>query len=277
MGIDRFGGLRAVVCAEAARVMYEEGVKQYFTAKRIAAKRVLGRRGAREARFRPSDLPSNGEIRDALLALAALAEGPSRMRVLFAMRLCALEAMEAMRDFEPRLIGSVSTGHIRRGSDVDVQLFTDEPEGPELRTRELGWPSTIEHVCIRKGGAIREYTHVHVERAFAVEYTVYPRFDLRERPRSSTDGKPIERKTLAALRAIIAKEHPIEWATYQTVGEIPEWSWDEDDEAPGPFDGLLAELDDDQGIPEDFVATEEERAMLEGDEEYDPLPGFEEL
>ena len=94
---------------------------------------------------------------------------------------------------------------------------------------------------------------------------------------TSSNGKPIERKTLAGLKAIIAKEHPIEWATYQSVGEIPEWSWDEDDEAPGPFDGLLAELDDDQGIPEDFVATDEERAMLEGDEEYDPLPGFEEL
>lgn len=287
MGIDRFGGVRALVCAEAARVMYEEGVKQYFTAKRIAAKRVLGRRGAKEARFRPSELPSNGEIRDALLALAELAEGPSRMRVLFAMRVCALEAMEAMKPFEPRLIGSVSTGHIRRGSDVDIQLFTDEPDEPELRARELGWSYTLERVCIRKGGVFREYTHLHTERAlpgrgaedkgFAVEFTIYPRSDLRERPRSSTDGKPIDRKTLATVRALVAKEHPIEWATYQSVGEIPEWSWDEDDEAPGPFDGLLAEMDSDEEFPEDFIANDQERAMLDGDEEYDPLPGFEDL
>ena len=46
--------------------MYEEGVKQYFTAKRLASKRIFGRVG-RRMRFRPADLPSNGEIRDALL------------------------------------------------------------------------------------------------------------------------------------------------------------------------------------------------------------------
>ena len=37
-------------------------------------------------------------------------------------RVC--EAMRALAPFEPRLIGSVSTGHIRRGSDVDLQVFT---------------------------------------------------------------------------------------------------------------------------------------------------------
>lgn len=282
MGIDRFGGVRAAVCAEAARVMYEEGVKQYFTAKRIAAKRVLGRRGAKEARFRPSELPSNGEIRDALLAMAELSEGPSRRRVLFAMRVVAMEAMEAMSEFEPRLIGSVSTGHIRRGSDIDIQLFTDEPDGPELRARALGWPFETERVCIRKGGEFREYIHIHVVRSFAVEFTVYPRRDLRERPRSSTDGKPIERKTLASVRAIIERDHEQEWATYQAVGTLPEWSWDEDeDEVPGPYDGLIAEWDD-LGDPEDFVANDEERAMLDdsddnerANEPYDPLPGFE--
>ena len=33
------GGLRGAIAGEAARLMYEEGVKQYFTAKRLAAKR----------------------------------------------------------------------------------------------------------------------------------------------------------------------------------------------------------------------------------------------
>ena len=63
------GGLRGAIAVEAARLMYEEGVKQYFTAKRLAAKRLLGRVGGRRLRYRPMDLPSNGEIRDALLSL----------------------------------------------------------------------------------------------------------------------------------------------------------------------------------------------------------------
>jgi hypothetical protein len=255
---------------------------------------VLGRQGARAARFRPRDLPSNGEIRDALLAMAALSEGPERDKVLFVMRVCALEVMQAMEDFEPRLIGSVSTGHVRRGSDVDVQLFTDDPDAPELRARELGWPFETERVTIRKGGAIREYLHLHVRRSFDVEFTVYPRADLRERPRSSTDGKPIARKTLRAVRAMLEGEHAALWKTYQSVGVLPELTWDDDGEAaeaeadprggpaPGPFDGLLAEweaMDEDLCV-EDTLPSDEERKMLfdEGtDEDYDPLPGFENL
>lgn len=90
------GSLRAAVAVEAARLMYEEGVKQYFTAKRLAAKRLLGRTGGRRLRYRPMDLPSNGEIRDALLAIAELAEGDARTRRLFAMRVVALRAMRAL-------------------------------------------------------------------------------------------------------------------------------------------------------------------------------------
>ena len=96
MSIERFGGLRVAIATEAARLMYEEGVKQYFTAKRMAARRLLGRVAGRRLRYRPADLPSNGEIRDALLALAALAEGSGRTRRLFAMRIVALEAMRAI-------------------------------------------------------------------------------------------------------------------------------------------------------------------------------------
>ena len=95
MSVERFGGLRARVAAEAARLMYQEGVKQYFTAKRMAARRLLGKVAGRQTRFRPADLPSNGEIRDALLSLSELAEGSRRTRRLFAMRVVALESLKA--------------------------------------------------------------------------------------------------------------------------------------------------------------------------------------
>src|SRR4051812_38980615 len=116
MSIERFGGIRIAIAIEAARLMYEEGVKQYFTAKRIACRRKLGKVAGKRQRYRLHDLPGNGEIRDALLLLAERAEGDKRTRRLFAMRITALEAMRALAVFEPRLIGSVSTGHVRRGS-----------------------------------------------------------------------------------------------------------------------------------------------------------------
>lgn len=215
------GHLRERIATEAARLMYEESVKEYFTAKRMAGKRVLGRVQARSIRYRPEDLPSNGEIRDALLALATSREGAARLERLFELRVRALEAMDALTPFHPRLIGSVSTGHIRRGSDIDVSLFCDSEEEVERRLIDLGWAFEIERVSIHKFGEIREYLHYHVGSEeplpgeTLVELTLYPARELRFRPRSSTDGKPIVRLTRDALMRLIAAEHATRWEHHQ--------------------------------------------------------------
>jgi hypothetical protein len=271
---ERYGGLRAVIAAEAARLMYEESVKQYFTAKRMAAKRLLGRVAGRRMRYRPADLPSNGEIRDALLTLAELAEGSRRTRRLFAMRVVALEAMRAIATFEPRLIGSVSTGHIRKGSDIDLQVFTDDDGALETHLHALGWAYERQPVSIQKFGEIREYLHYHVADAFPIELTVYAVRELRFRPRSSTDGKPIVRVRARALEALIAREHAEAWAAYVQSGTIDGLdeaiARDADEGAPGPYDGVLL----------DSAEAPLDAALAEPGEEddpmqvYDPLPGF---
>lgn len=257
--------------------MYEENVKQYFTAKRMAAKRLLGRVAGARVRCHPADLPSNGEIRDALLALAELAEGSLRTRRLFAMRVVALEAMRSLAPFEPRLIGSVSTGHIRRGSDVDLQVFTADDGALSAHLRALGWTYEREPVSIQKFGEIREYLHYHVADAFPIELTVYEPRELRFRPRSSTDGKPIVRVRAAALEALLAREHAEDYKTYITTGVIAglnehldDASLDGDAPPPGPYDGLLDGIDSDEEpwLPEPGEEDDPEQV-------YDPLPGFE--
>jgi hypothetical protein len=273
------GGLRGSIALEAARLMYEEGVKQYFTAKRLAAKRLLGRVGGKRLRYRPSDLPSNGEIRDALLVLADFAEGDRRQRRLFAMRVVALGAMKSLEDFEPRLIGSVSTGHIRKGSDIDLHVFTDDPDALIARVKELGWPWETERVTILKFGEIREYLHVHVKLTYDVELTVYERRELRFRPRSSTDGKPIVRVRASALEALIAEEHPEAWRKFLADGVIEgidEGDDDEDDDTVrdlSSFDGMIADALDDEEVDPSMLPLPEE--VVDDDAPYEPLPGFE--
>ncbi|WP_437549779.1 nucleotide-binding enzyme [Sorangium sp. So ce367] len=277
MSAERFGGLRARIAAEAARLMYEEGVDQYFTAKRMAAKRILGQVEGRRARYRPADLPSNGEIREALLLFAERAEGSQRTRRLFALRIVALEAMRALAPFSPRLIGSVSTGHIRRGSDVDLHVFPADEEALERHVRALGWTFDRERVTIQKGGELREYVHYHVADVAPLELTVYAPRDLRARPRSSTDGKPIVRLGVAALSALCARDHPVAWERYLETGEVDGMDAlleaDEDEPLPGPFDGLLdgGGTGDDGDEPACAEPGEEDDAT----QDYEPLPGFE--
>lgn len=273
MSAERSGGVRARITAEAARLMVEEGVDQYFTAKRMAAKRVLGRVEGRRARCRPADLPSNGEIRDAVLALSRLAEGSGRTRRLFALRVVALEAMRALAPFSPRLIGSVSTGHIRRGSDIDLHVFPGDEESLERHLAALGWTYERERVSIQKGGEIRDYLHYHVADAAPIELTVYEPRELRSRPRSSTDGKPIVRMSIGAVEALCAREHPEAWRHYLVTGEVEGMEallTAEEEPPPGPFDGLLE--GEDGGEEERWPEPGEEE---EPEQEYEPLPGFE--
>ncbi len=221
MSWERHGGLRAAITQLAAQIMYGEQVKQYFTAKRLAAKRLLGREASKTVRYRPRDLPSNGEIKEALLELVDEIEGDSRTRRLFTMRVIALETMAALIPFSPRLIGSVATGHVREGSDVDIHVFAGDAEDVIAHVRGLGWAHEVTRVSIMKGGKPMEFTHVHVVDLFPVELTVYAPREIRIRPRSSTDGKPIVRLSERAVRAMCAREHPEAWTRYVEEGTVP--------------------------------------------------------
>jgi hypothetical protein len=241
MSWERYGGLRAAIAQLAAQIMYGEDVKQYFTAKRLAAKRLLGQASAKAVRYRPHDLPSNGEIKEALLELVTEIEGDGRTRRLFAMRIVALEAMEALEPFAPRLIGSVATGHVRSGSDVDLHVFARDAADVEAHVRRLSWAYETQRVSILKHGKVMEFTHVLVADVFPLELTVYAPNELSHRPRSSTDGKPIVRLRAATLRKLCAYEHPELWARYLADGSTP--TLDEilaaEDEDDSPAAGVL--------------------------------------
>src|SRR5208282_470318 len=147
--------------------MYERLESEYFTAKRKAAKRLC-RRG-----IKPGDLPSNAEIRDQIQVFARIHEGDRRTENLRDMRLEALRLMRLLRAFRPRLIGSVMTGHVRKGSDIDIHVFTD---AAGLLTDTLlreGFQFDVERKQIVKFQETRVFTHVHIHDRFNFELTVY--------------------------------------------------------------------------------------------------------
>src|ERR1043166_5902813 len=113
--------LRYAIALEAARLMYERIESEYFTAKRKAARRLC------RQSVKPADLPSNAEIREQIQVFARIHEGNKTTPPLREMRLEALRMMRLLRAFRPRLIGSVMTGHVRKGSDIDLHVFCDNP------------------------------------------------------------------------------------------------------------------------------------------------------
>jgi predicted nucleotidyltransferase len=194
--------LRRHIAFEAARIMYRRQEAEYYRAKMKAARMV--HRGW----VKPADLPSNAEIRDQIQMLARTIEGETRRANLREMRLEALRLMRILRRFRPRLIGSVMTGHTRRGSDIDLHVFADSAESVAATLEQEGMVYDIERKLVRKQGQEQGFTHIHVKDRFPFELTVYPADKAHYVFKSSITGKAIERASIAELEQLLEREYP---------------------------------------------------------------------
>lgn len=197
--------LRRQIAWEAARLMYSREVGEYFVAKQKAAKRLY------KGWIKPADLPTNAEIREQVQMLARIHEGPERhSQRLLDMRLRALWWMRRLIPFHPKLLGSVLTGSIREGSDIDLHVFAANPHSLTVELDDIGGFYELERKRVVKDGEQRVYTHIHVRDEFPVELTVYHPSYLGHRFRSSITNKAIERAGLSDLERLIALEHHVD-------------------------------------------------------------------
>lgn len=194
--------LRQAIALEAARLMYERIESEYFTAKRKAAKRLCRRS------VKPEDLPSNAEIREQIQVFARLHEGDKRLQHLKEMRLEALRLLRLLRAFRPRLIGSVMTGHVRKGSDIDIHIFSDNVGLITDLLEQDGLQFDVQRKQVVKHNEARVFTHIHVYSRFNFELTVYPEDKAHYVFRSSITGKPIERASVRELEEMLRQEYP---------------------------------------------------------------------
>lgn len=193
--------MRQLIAREAARLMYEEQIKEYMTAKRKAARAF----GLEKRLSLGHHLPSNSEIHAELQRLINLLEPEVLPERLLQMRVLALKYMELLAPFRPYLIGSVLSGCVTQRSDIDLHLFADDPEEVErfLADRHLDFISEI--VTIHKGGRFHDYPHLYLEEnGIELELSVYPPRERQNIPRSSITGKAMERADAKQLRRLIS-------------------------------------------------------------------------
>ena len=194
--------LRRAIAHEAARLLYFREESEYYRAKQKAARRLC------HGWVKPNELPSNAEIRDAVQSFARLHEGQARLDALQDMRLTALRMMLRLERFHPRIIGSVFTGHVRRGSDIDLHVFSDSIEAVAASLDVDMIPYDIERKQVRKSGEHHVYIHIHVKEKYPIELTVYPTSLRSYNFRSSVTGKPIEKASIPEFKSFLQKEYP---------------------------------------------------------------------
>ena len=143
---------RGEVAREAARLLYTGAAEEYKQAKEQAA-RNLG----------VNAKPSNHEVALELDLLADQREGEERKRLLVTMRDHALALMRLLSEYDPVLTGSVWRGTARRGSDVDINVYSSNPGEVESKLRSAGYSvvDSKEEVFTQRGRTMRS-THVFV-------------------------------------------------------------------------------------------------------------------
>jgi predicted nucleotidyltransferase len=143
---------RGEVAREAARLLYTGAAEEYKQAKDIAAKN-LGV-GAQ---------PSNFEVAVELDLLSDQMEGEERQGLLVRMREQALGLMRVLAEHDPVLTGSVWRGTARKGSDIDVNVYSSNPDDVEAKLRSEGYEveDSKGEVIVHGGRTIRS-THVFI-------------------------------------------------------------------------------------------------------------------
>ena len=193
--------VRQKIVLEAARIMAEEGVRDFQSAKRKAAHRLS----------LPEDKnwPGNAEIEAALKQHLALfhQEWP---QVLRALRENAWEAMTLFQDFAPKLVGEVLSGAVTRFSEVQLHLAAPAPEDVGLFLSTHNIPFDLENRRLRynndRVAQVPVFRFVAGDTPVAL-YVLSPE-TMRELPLSPVDGQPMRRAGPREVATLIGANTP---------------------------------------------------------------------
>ena len=147
-------------------------------------------------------LPSNRKIKDCIARLTQEEIGADEVhRRLRAMRQIAYDLMTILEIFDPFLIGSTLTGEIRRSSDIDLHVYSDDFAEVEEHLAIFGYDDVdIELVENRKGS----FVHLRwMEQGFPIEITLYPWSWRGVTLYSSVTGKVMKRADIHDVRKIL--------------------------------------------------------------------------
>lgn len=183
---------------EAARIILEEGIRDYGLAKRKAAERL--------GTGNPKDLPANTEVADAVLARSRLYRTPTEQHEYQERLRTAALVMERLRALEPRLVGPLLLGILEPQPVINLHGFADTVEEVIIDLRDRGIPSrTGERRYRGPGSGIRvPFLRFRGPEGMEIELTIFPRNGIRQAPPSPIDGRPMRRMDLAGVRTLLA-------------------------------------------------------------------------
>jgi hypothetical protein len=177
--------------------MIEGGIEDFGLAKRKAAERF----GVRSA----GALPSNGEIQASLAERQRIFEPAAHDQRLQALRRAAVQIMEYLAPFQPRLVGSVLAGTPTVNAPIELHAFCDSPELVAALLEKCGFALRDTQRRFRFGGQktaqVPGFSFAH--EAGIVEVMTFPEDGAREAPLSPVDQRPMRRAARPEVQRLL--------------------------------------------------------------------------
>ena len=187
---------RAQVADEAARIIQEEGTKDFRSAKAKAVDRL-----GLSSRI---PLPSNTEVELALAERNRIFRSDSHYLHLLMLRQCALNLMRQLETFRPYLVGSVLMGTATEHASIDLHLFSEPHEAVDsfLNSEGRNYKSMQYRQSFRKGAPEYYPGYKIVIDDFEYCVTVFPEVKRKQAPLSPINGKPMERANIKEVERL---------------------------------------------------------------------------
>lgn len=192
--------LRAEIAAAAARLIAEDGV-DYGTAKRKAAKHILGGN-----KVRGDVLPDNALVEDEVRLYNELFFGESQPARLLHLRNLAVRIMTELAPFQPHLTGAVLNGTAGEHSDIHLQLFAESPKDVEIYLLNKGIDFEVSESAHFKGRNEPVETLSFIWQQEGIHLALYETDDLRGAVKKSSSGRQ-ERADIETVRALITEKN----------------------------------------------------------------------
>lgn len=190
--------LRAEIAAAAARLIAEDGA-DYATAKRKAAKQILG-----NTKVRGDIMPDNAQIEEEVRQYNELFLSDSQPARLLHLRKLALQMMEELTQFSPYLTGAVLNGTAGEHSDIYLQLFAESAKDVEIFLINKNVDFEVSESAHFKGHGEAVETVSFLWRNEGIHLALYETDDLRGAIKGGPEGKNA-RADIAAVRTLIAE------------------------------------------------------------------------
>jgi hypothetical protein len=189
--------LQRLIAYEAARILTELRSDNIT----YACQKAAARYGITKRQL----LPTREEVENALREQQRLVRGENQTATLHALRLSALEAMQALIRFKPKLVGAVFDGTADSNSRVKLHLLADTPEDLLFTLSDLHIPWQEKQHRLQFSNGRKETVPCFLFNADGVgfELVVLPARNPRNHPLDPLDNQPIQGATFKQLQLMV--------------------------------------------------------------------------